>query len=140
MDQILSKAKTAFVNFLDRDLGEDGSATVEAVIWLPFFLAAFTLVVDTTVVLHKQSYIMRVVQDGNRGLSINKFTSENQTEDFIELALDHLSPNVVAQTALVDGIITTTVSIPVGDLEVVGVWEGLTDSTITLRAQHLLEE
>ena len=43
-------------------------------------------------------------------------------------------------TALVDGIITTTVSVPVSDLEIVGLWSGISNANITLRAQHLLEE
>lgn len=57
---------TAFRSLRSAVRAEDGTATIEAVIWLPLFLAAFTLVLDTAVIMHKQSYIMRAVQDGNR--------------------------------------------------------------------------
>ena len=67
---------------------EDGNATIEAVLWLPFFLAAFTLVMDATMIFHNQSYILRVVQDTNRGVSIGKFQSESEAEEYIVAALN----------------------------------------------------
>lgn len=119
---------------------EDGNATIEAVLWLPFFLAAFTFVADTTMIMHSQSAMLRIVQDANRALSIGKFQSENATEAYIEAALDYVTENAVATTSIVDGIITTTVAAPAADLDLMGMFAGLTSINVHVRAQQLLEE
>lgn len=131
------------VKILRRAAREDGNATIEAVLWIPFFILAFTFVADTTMILHNQSTIQRVVQDANRALSIGKFQSadkEGEAEDYIESAIAYLTANAVASTAIVDGIITTTVTAPAADLDMMGMFASITSININVRAQHLLEE
>ena len=45
-----------------------GSATIEAVLWLPLFFAAFGLMTDAAMVFNGHSRVMRVIQDANRNL------------------------------------------------------------------------
>lgn len=118
---------------------EAGSATVEAVLWLPFFIAAFTLVVDGSMIFHNHSQILRVTQDANRAFSVGRYTDEETTESQIEAALSSLSDNAAATTTVANGIISTTVTVPAGDIDVIGIFKSLTTPTITIRAQHLME-
>ena len=41
---------------------------VEAVLWLPIFLVIFGLMVDSALVFHGQSKVLRVVQDADHNL------------------------------------------------------------------------
>ncbi len=49
---------------------DDGTATVEAVLWLPVFLLFFCLVADAALVFYNKNQIHRLVQDTNRRLSV----------------------------------------------------------------------
>lgn len=52
---------------------ERGSATIEAVLWLPMFVIFFVMIADVSLVFFRQTEVMRVVQDGNRALSVGRF-------------------------------------------------------------------
>ncbi len=119
---------------------DDGSATIEAVLWMPFFLAAFTFVVDGTMIFHNHSQILRVVQDANRGLSVGRYDTEAETETEIEARLASVSPNTNATTSISAGVIRTTVTVPAADLDVIGMFAGLAAPTLTLTTQHFLEQ
>ncbi len=119
---------------------EDGNVTIEAVLWFPFFIAVFALIVDVSMILHNHSYVMRVVQDANRAFSTGQFVDENATEAFIAQALNHLSDSVVAQTALVDGIISTYVTIPAHDMDITGTFSSISSINIHVGATHFFEE
>lgn len=129
------------INSLIRAFGksQDGSATVEAVLWFPFLIAAFTLIVDASMIFHNQSHVMRVIQDGNRLLSVGRYDENTETEDFIEQALANLSQNVEVGTVVDNGIIVTSVRVPAGDLDVIGWFSGLANVTLTVTAEHYFE-
>lgn len=118
---------------------EKGSASVEAVMWFPFMVAVLVLVVDGTIIFHNQSIILRVAQDANRAMSVGRFIDEQQTEDYIEEALSQLSTNVAAETVVNDGVIQTFVRVPAADIDMIGLFSGLSKSTMTVYAQHLME-
>ena len=52
---------------------ERGSATIEAVPWLPLFVIFFVMIADVSLVFFRQTEVLRVVQDGNRALSVGRF-------------------------------------------------------------------
>ncbi len=119
---------------------EDGNVTVEAVLWFPFFIAVFALIVDVSMILHNHSYVMRVVQDANRAFSTGQLVDENATEDFVTQALSHLSTNATAHTALVDGIISTYVTIPAHDMDITGTFSSISSINVHVGATHFFEE
>ncbi len=101
---------------------DSGAATVEAVLWLPMFVMIVALLADVSMMFHGQSRLLRVAQDANRNLSINRLTSEAQAQDFVISHLSNVSPNTQATTSISPtGLITTTVSVPLNDLDLFGV-------------------
>ena len=118
---------------------ESGAATVEFVLWLPVMAAIFGLVVDTSIIFGDQSQILRVVQDVNRAVSIGRVRTSDDAEAMILAAIDHIAPNAVVETTLPDGIITSTVTIPVSDLSVTNLIDVFHDFNVTVSAQHLSE-
>lgn len=118
---------------------EDGSATVEVVIWLPFIMALFTLMVDASVMFHNHSSVTRMVQDANRAYAVGRYETEVETQTELSARLADLSGDADVQTTLSNGVINTVVTVPAADLDVIGVFPGMSDFLFTIRAQHFQE-
>ena len=118
---------------------ERGSATVEAVLWLPAFVFLFVMIADVSLVFHRQSQILRVTQDANRAYSVGKLSSNAATEAFIKSALANLSSRVTATTVVTGGIIKSDVRVPVVDLVAVGFFKFLSGYSVSVKAEHFLE-
>jgi len=121
---------------------QDGTATVEAVLWFPIFLAIFGLMIDATMIFHGESDVLDVIQDANRNRSIGRFTTDDEVVAFINtmLAAESIKPKTV--TAVTDpttAIITTSVVVPMKQFQVFG-WSSLLNLEVTVTAGHLLED
>ena len=116
-----------------------GSATVEAVLWLPLFFAVFGLMTNVAMIFNGHSRVMRVVQDANRNLSIGRLETENGTEEYIITALSSLSPNAVANTQIVAGVVTTDVTVPTSDLVLLNMFSSLNSIDLQITSQQLIE-
>ncbi len=99
---------------------EDGTASLEAVLWMPIFLLLFGMVTDTSIVFGRQAEILRIIQDSNRSLAVGRFQTVQQAEDYITDRVDVYSPDPVVNVSIAQGIISTSVSVPAADLTVDG--------------------
>lgn len=118
----------------------DGAVTVEASIWLPFFIFFLFGIVEMALVFHGQARALQVAQDANRSFSIGEFTDANQTETWVKGSLAGFSDQVMAKTWIDRGVITTAVQIPAADLAGnIGIFSVLTDLKITVTSQQVLE-
>lgn len=118
---------------------ECGTATVEAVLWFPIFIAVFGLMVDAAMIFHGQAKVLRVIQDGNRNLSIGRLTTTTQTEDYIEGVLANLRITATATTTITAGVATTTVSVAANQLQMLGYFSALDSLVIDVTAEHMIE-
>ena len=118
---------------------DSGSATVEAVIWFPVFIAIFALMVDVTLMFHGKTQVTRVAQDGTRAYAVGRITTTDDVETFIENSVSTLTPHAVAVTTSSGGIVSTIVTMPARDLLMFGSFSAFTDLTLAVTSQHLLE-
>lgn len=118
---------------------ENGSATVEAVIWLPMLLFVFMMIVNVAFVFNGKGQVFQAVQDANRAFSVGRLASAQATQTAIKAAIKNLSSHATVTTTLTDGIITSNVLIPVSDLTAVGQFDFLTGYNVQVRAQHFME-
>lgn len=118
---------------------EDGAATIEAVLWLPFFLLLFAALADISMIFFGQTRVMRIAQDANRNMSIGRFDTTDETEQFVIDNLGGFAPNATVETTVVAGLISTSVSVPLVDLEIFGVAEVFSDASLTVQTNHLME-
>lgn len=116
-----------------------GNATVEFVIWLPMVLLAFGLTVDVSMIFHSQSQVLRIVQDANRNASIGRIRTPAEAEDYIENRLHTASATANATSSITAGVITTTVTYPARDFQILGFFKQFNDLEITVNSEHLLE-
>ncbi len=127
------------ISSIRRFRGEDGSVTVESVLWLPAFLFIFCLIADASMLFHNQARATRIVQDANRFLSIGRLENETETMDFIRNQLAPVTVNAAVATRIVDDMIETVVRIPSGDLDIIGFATALTSIDVEIRGFHLIE-
>lgn len=121
---------------------DDGTATVEAVLWLPVFLAVFGLMVDSAILFHGQSKVLRVVQDANRRFSIQSLKTEAEVISYINSELNFIgvTPSATNSTSnATTGVVTTAVSVPASELQMLGFFSALSGLTISVTAQHMRE-
>lgn len=118
---------------------EDGAVTVEAVLWVPFFVICLTMVADAALIFYGQARALQVAQDANRALSVGTLTSPADAQNYVTTALATMSPNASAQTVSNDGILTTVVSLPASDLAAVGFFTSLTSFQMQVVAQMVQE-
>ena len=118
---------------------QDGAATIEAVLWTPVFLILFGMVTDTSTVFGRQAEILRIIQDSNRSLAVGAFQSVQQAEDYVIKKVAVFSDNTTVAVAIVDGIISTSVSVPAADLTSTGLFDAINTLTITVGASQMSE-
>ncbi len=131
-----SKLDTVIGGFWKND---NGSATIEAVLWIPIFVLFMTMVADASFLFFGQNQAYRVVQDANRSLSVGRLATEDDVETFITSALGSLAPNAVATTVINNGSVTSVVQIPATDLIAIGAFSALVNADLTIASRHLVE-
>jgi Flp pilus assembly protein TadG len=101
---------------------ERGGVTIEAVLWMPVFVAILCLVADASLIFGRKAEVLRVVQDANRALSVGRFQSDPDrdatevTEAYVKDRINGLAPNATVDTTVTSGVIRTVVTIPSSDL------------------------
>lgn len=118
---------------------EEGTATVEFIIIFPIFLLLLALIADASLIFFGQANALRAVQDANRSFSVGRYTTESETESSILAALSRFSANAVATSTVSNGSILTTVTFPARDLASLGLISQLTDFSLTVTSEHLVE-
>ena len=121
---------------------EDGTASVEAVLWLPLFGLISGLLVDVTVVFHGQAEVYRVVQDANRSVSVGFLDDAAEAKTFINDRLRTLGVKPKTIETYVDpnqDFIATRVVVPASSLQLIGYFSSLMELDLEFQAVHLLD-
>lgn len=119
--------------------GEKGAVTVEFVLWLPLILAVMGFIADASLAFGTRSTIMRVLQDVNRAVSVGKITDLTEAEQLLTTSIASVAPNATVNTTVVQGVITSVVTVPISDLTSIGIISKFQDFNVTIASQHLSE-
>jgi len=119
---------------------EEGSATIETVIWVPIFTIFLTIIMNLSMVFFSESQILRVVQDGNRAFSLGRLDDAAAVEAYIGEKLAYLSADLSIHSTITGGEISTVLTTPATDLmpfnTMFSAFDGI---NIGVHAQHLNE-
>lgn len=118
---------------------EEGSSTIEAVLWLPVLIGFIALAADAAFVFFGQNQAYRVVQNANRTLSVGRFSTELEVETYLETTIGAFAPNVSAETTIDNGMVTSVVTIPVNDLIATNIITSFMNFDLTVGATHFVE-
>ena len=119
--------------------GQDGGATVELVLVLPVFLLIVALIVDSSMILFRQSQAYRVIQDANRSMSLGRLSTPEETSAFVTSALEPIAPGATAASSVSNGIVITTASMPISGIQITGLLSAFDDGSVGVTATHVLE-
>lgn len=78
---------------------EDGSYTIEFVIWIPIFAILLAIVLNLSMVFYYESQMLRVAQDATRAYSMGRFieadgkTADVLAEEYITANLSFVNAN-----------------------------------------------
>lgn len=118
---------------------EDGAVSIEATLWVPFFVILVTLIADVALVFYGQARAMEVSQDANRAFSVGTISSADEVKTYITSRLSTMSPNAQAHVNFNDGLITTVVVMPTADLDAVGFFTSLASVDMQVVTQMVKE-
>lgn len=120
---------------------EDGSFTIESLIWIPIYVFIVALVLNVSIVFDAQSQLLRIVQDSNRSYSVGRITDTWAVEQYVIERVAFLGATPLVQSQLVDNsIIYTELKLPAKDLMPFSMLHRFFDTTtIVVSAQQLVE-
>ncbi|TNC72973.1 TadE/TadG family type IV pilus assembly protein [Rubellimicrobium roseum] len=131
---------------------ESGSASIEAVLWIPLFFMVLVLSVQVTLITTAQTKVMRIVQDANRGYALGRLDgtmvcNPGQTADatatqaYIVSAISGISPRATstAKVNCATRTITSTVDMPATDLSPFRMLPNTSWLRVTVSAQQIRE-
>lgn len=102
---------------------EDGSYTLEFVIWMPIFAILLAIVMNLSMLFYYESQMLRVVQDATRALSLGRFietqdspTAAEQAEQYILNNLAFTGAGLTVEINSAGGIVQTIVSTNAAEL------------------------
>ena len=118
---------------------EQGSVSVDAVVWIPIYAVITSLIVDVALLMDGQARAIRILQDSNRLISTGFLDTGTEVSDEAEARLSQISPNVRVQTSVNGNVVTTIAVIPGSDLDAIGFLNSFADLDMVVSATHLIE-
>lgn len=115
---------------------EEGSATVESVLWILMFAGLLGLITDASFAFYGRAQAVRVLQDGNRAYSTGRLKTTTEVQAWVGSALDSIVANATVSTQLVGNIVSSQAVLPVDSLTLFGMLPG---DTIAIRSAHYVE-
>lgn len=135
----MSKMRRPLGRILGFRRNDDGNATIEAVLWIPFFILFFMLVVNVSYIFFNHARALKIVQDGNRAYSTGRIATASDNEDFIEANLQSFAPSASVQSAETLGIVYTQALLPIEELVAIGNFRWLQNYDVAVVGTHYLE-
>jgi Flp pilus assembly protein TadG len=94
---------------------EDGSFTLEAIIWMPIFAILLAIMMNLSMVFFYESQMLRISQDATRAFSLGRITEE-EAEQYISDRLAFIDAQIAIDTARVGDVAMTVVSTNAAEL------------------------
>ncbi len=120
-------------SFMD---GEDGVASVGAVIWVPFFVGVITLAVDASLLMLSRGDMWRVAGETSRLLAIGAITAD-EAQNFVRTYAVHGDIYTVDVTTT-DHSVATTLTAPINMISV-SAWFTDSNGDVSVSVAHRLD-
>jgi Flp pilus assembly protein TadG len=131
---------------------EDGSYTIEFVIWMPIFAILLAIVMNLSMIFYYESQMLRVVQDATRAFALGRFVvtqdsppADEQAEQYILNNLAFTGANLTVDVNTGNGssgigVVQTVVSTNAAELMPFNLMRGAFDGIpIGVSTQYIIE-
>ena len=118
---------------------EDGSFTLEAVIWMPIFAVLLAIIMNLSMVFFYESQMLRIAQDATRAYSMGRLT-EAEAEEYIASRLTFIEANFTVDTRTVGLVAQSVVETTAAELMPFDLMSGAFDGVpIGVSTQYIIE-
>lgn len=118
---------------------DSGAITVEAIMWLPFYLVFIALIADVSMLFHQQAKAQRIAQDLNRLWVLTYPEDEAELQLRADTIVKSIAPTATVTIVHKTDSIQTFVSMPTADLLPIGLLSVFKSFDIGASAAHLRE-
>ena len=119
---------------------QDGAVTVEAAIWLPFWVFFLFGLGEVALLFNGQARALDITQDVTRAYIVGDIDSASNAEESIKSALSSISKDVDVSYSKSGNIVQAVVTIPASDLTGrFGIFTALAGFDVTVVAQQAAE-
>jgi Flp pilus assembly protein TadG len=120
---------------------DDGAVSVEAMLWMPFFLLLMFGIGEVAFVFHGQARSLQVAQEANRGYAVGRFSSTTEAAAWAASAMSNYSDEIIATTRVDNNLmVITTISIPAKDFAGnIGIFSMFKRVRINVTAEQVVE-
>ena len=94
---------------------ESGNATIEAALWLPFFIISLMAAGQVALIFFGQSVALAAAQDATRAYSVGEILTESEVVSRVQAELGGVTSNATVNVAVNNDLITTFVTVPARD-------------------------
>ena len=124
---------------LSRLRRDHGGATIETTLWIPFIFALFGLAFDFTMVFNGQARVLRILQEGNRDMSVGIY---NETTGRAQMLANLTAMGVKPSSFTVErvaGEFKTRATVPIVQFGSLGYFKAFRNTTIDVTAEQMVE-
>lgn len=118
---------------------EDGSYSIEGVLWLPVFVVMLGAILDLSLVFHHRADLAHTVHQINRAVVVGQFTSVDDAQAYLRERLDRYGPDATGSVTISGNEVETRVSVPAEEVSRMGAIPLLSGMNMNLRYSHLME-
>lgn len=118
---------------------EDGSFTLEAVIWMPIFAILLAITMNLSMMFYYESQMLRVAQDATRAYSLGRLT-DVEAEAYIASRLSFIEADLNVSTEQVGLVAQTIVSTNAAELMPFSLMSGpFANVPVGVSTQYIIE-
>jgi Flp pilus assembly protein TadG len=114
--------------------------SIEALFWFITTVLIAGVFVDASAIFHAQSNVLRIMQDANRAYSVGMITTPAAHKAYIEARLAPVSPTAEATSSETNDILTTVVTVPAADFQILGIFRQINSVELAFTSRHLVED
>ncbi|MCA0042662.1 TadE/TadG family type IV pilus assembly protein [Celeribacter litoreus] len=118
---------------------DDGSATIETVIWLPFLILFFVFTAEVSNVLFTKTKMEQIVTDANRMFSVGVFQDTTELDTFVLAQLADISADATYTSSVGSQMITSLAVVPVSDVLITSFYGSWFDFKISASSTQYVE-
>lgn len=118
---------------------DDGSFSIEGVIWVPLFVVTLAAIIDLSLVFHHRADLAHTVHQINRAVAVGHFADAGEAQAYLTDRLSRYGPEAAGQVIVSPYEVETRVRVPASGVSSMGTIPLLADLDLTLSYTHLME-
>lgn len=118
---------------------ESGMATLDAILWIPFFLIITITVLDVSMVFMNYARVQKFLNDGERAFAVGMVSNCEQMQVMVDGLIQPIAPGAKTQCQPEGYFTTSWVDVQARDLDLSGATSLVPNFTLRVRSVHTTE-